>query len=127
MHVEKLRRACVAVISLSLLSLGMQTPAAAGMVGTADAVAAARQQDPRGVVQGVLARAEVRDQMLALGVNPAEVESRIAALTNAELAVLATRIEAAPAGGDALAVIGIVFVVLMILEFTGTIDIFKKA
>jgi hypothetical protein len=126
MHVEKFRRACVAVISLSLLSLGMQTPAVAGMVGTADAAAAARQQDPRGVVQGVLARAEVRDQMLALGVNPAEVEGRIAALTNAELAALATGIEGAPAGGDALAVIGLVFIVLMILEFTGTIDIFKK-
>ena len=31
-----------------------------------------------------------------------------------------------PAGGDALAVIGIVFVVLVILELVGVIDIFKK-
>jgi uncharacterized membrane protein (Fun14 family) len=34
----------------------------------------------------------------------------------------------APAGGNgALVVVGIVFVVLMILEFTGVIDIFKRA
>jgi uncharacterized membrane protein (Fun14 family) len=34
----------------------------------------------------------------------------------------------APAGGDgALVVIGLVFLVLMILEFTGIIDIFKRA
>jgi uncharacterized membrane protein (Fun14 family) len=31
-----------------------------------------------------------------------------------------------PAGGDALAVIGIVFLVLIILELVGVIDIFKK-
>jgi uncharacterized membrane protein (Fun14 family) len=31
-----------------------------------------------------------------------------------------------PAGGDALAIIGIVFLVLMILEAVGVIDIFKK-
>jgi hypothetical protein len=105
----------------------MQAPAWAGIVGTADAVSAAQQLDHRGAVQGVLARADVREQMLALGVNPAEVEGRIAALTDAELATLATRIDSAPAGGDALVVVGIVFVVLMILEFTGVIDIFKKA
>ncbi|HXV40878.1 MAG TPA: PA2779 family protein [Steroidobacteraceae bacterium] len=127
MHVESFRRACVAVVSLSLVSLGLQAPAFAGVVGTADAVAATQQQDHRSVVQGVLARADVREQMLALGVDPAEVDGRIAALTEAELATLATRLDGAPAGGDALVVVGIVFVVLMILEFTGVIDIFKKA
>ena len=127
MHVERFRRSCVALISLSLVSLGLQAPAAAGIVGTADAVAAVQQQDHRGAVQDVLARADVREQMVGLGVDPAEVEARIAALTDAEVATLATRLEGAPAGGDALVVIGIVFVVLMILEFTGVIDIFKKA
>jgi hypothetical protein len=127
MHVERFRRSCVALISLSLVSLGLQAPAAAGIVGTADAVAAVQQQDHRASVQGVLARADVREQMVGLGVDPAEVDARIAVLTDAEVAMLASRIEGAPAGGDALAVIGIVFVVLMILEFTGVIDIFKKA
>ena len=127
MHIERFRRACVALVSLSLVSLGLSTPAAAGIVGTADAVAAVQQQDHRGSVQDVLARADVREQMVGLGVDPAEVEARIAAMTDAEVATLATRLEGAPAGGDALAVIGIVFVVLMILEFTGVIDIFKKA
>jgi hypothetical protein len=127
MHVESFRRACVAITSLSLLSLGMQAPAFAGIVGTADAVSATQQLDHRGTVQAVLARADVREQMLALGVDPAAVDGRIAALTDAELATLATRIDSAPAGGDALVVVGIVFVVLMILEFTGVIDIFKKA
>ena len=87
MHIESFRRACVAVTSLSLLSLGMQAPAFAGIIGTADAVSATRQLDHRGTVQGVLARADVREQMLALGVDPDEVDGRIAALTDAEVAL----------------------------------------
>jgi hypothetical protein len=127
MRVERFRRACVALVSVSLVSLGLQTPAAAGMVGTAEAVAAAQAVDPLAAVRGVLARDDVRERMVALGVDPAEVDGRLAALTDAELALLAEQLEQAPAGGDALAVIGIVFLVLMILEFTGVIDIFKKA
>jgi hypothetical protein len=127
MYVEKYRRSCVALISLSIVSLGLQMPAAAGIVGTADAVAAVQQQDHRGTVQGILARADVREQLVGLGVDPADVEARVAALTDAEVATLAGRIDGAPAGGDALVIVGIVFVVLMILEFTGVIDIFKKA
>jgi hypothetical protein len=34
--------------------------------------------------------------------------------------------EQMPAGGDALAIIGIVFLVLLILEAVGVTDIFKK-
>jgi hypothetical protein len=105
----------------------MQTPAWAGIVRTSDAVSATQQLDHRGAVLGVLARADVREQMLALGVNPVQVEGRIAALTDAEVETLASRIDSAPAGSGALVIVGIVFVVLMILEFTGVIDIFKRA
>jgi len=127
MRIERFRRACVVLVSASLVSLGLQAPAAAGIVGTAEAVAAAQAADPLAAVRGVLARDDVRERMVALGVDPAEVDGRLAALTDAELDLLAEQLEQAPAGGDALAVIGIVFLVLMILEFTGVIDIFKKA
>jgi hypothetical protein len=127
MHIESFRRSCVAVLSVSLISLGMQTPASAGIVGTADAIVVAQQQSDLAVVRGTLARADVRDQMITLGVDPAEVDGRIAALTPAELSKLAGDIQQAPAGGDdLLAVVGLVFVVLLILELTGVIDIFKK-
>ncbi len=57
---------------------------------------------------------------------PAQVESRVAALTDSELRTLAGQMADLPAGADALAVIGIVFLVLLILEAVGVIDIFKK-
>jgi hypothetical protein len=77
-------------------------------------------------VNAALARDQVREQLVALGVDPAQVESRVAALTDGELRALADKVADAPAGGDALAVIGIVFIVLLILEAVGVIDIFKK-
>lgn len=126
MRIERFRRACVALVSLSLLGLGVQMPAAAGIVGTAEAIGASGSSDLRAGVGAVVAREDVRAQFVALGVDPAEIEGRLAALSDAELATLAERLGDAPAGGDVLAVIGIVFVVLMILEFTGVIDIFKK-
>jgi hypothetical protein len=126
MRIESFRRACVALVSVSLVSLGVQAPAAAGVVGTAEAISAARGESPRAVVDAALARDDVRARMTELGVDPAVVEGRLAALSEQEIAALAGQIEGAPAGGDALAVIGVVFLVLVILEVVGVIDIFKK-
>ena len=127
MRPDSFRRACVTLVSLSLLSLGMQAPAVAGVVSTAEAVAATRGESPRALVDAAIARADVQGKLAELGVDAAAIEGRIAALSEQEIAKLADQIENAPAGGDALAVIGIVFVVLIILELVGVIDIFKKA
>lgn len=126
MRLESFRRACIALVSLSLVSLGMQAPALAGVVGTADAIAAARGDSPRATVDAALARADVRAGLLEMGVDPAAIEGRLAALSDEEIASLAGQIGDAPAGGDALAIIGILFLVLLILEVVGVIDIFKK-
>jgi hypothetical protein len=126
MRINGFRRACVAVLSASLIALGLQAPAAAGVVGTAEAIAS-QQGDARAALDATLARADVRAELERMGVDPADVAGRIDALSDAEVATLAGQVGDAPAGGDALAVIGIVFVVLIILELVGVIDIFKKA
>ncbi len=126
MFTENLRRACVAVMCVSLLSVAMPLPAQAAIVTTDRAVALEQRGSYVSTITAALARDDVRSRMVALGVDPATVEARLGGLTDTELATLAERIDNAPAGGDVLAIIGIVFVVLMILEFTGVIDIFKK-
>ena len=126
MRIESFRRACVTLLSVSLVSLGLQVPAAANVVGTSAAITATRSMDARAVVEATLARADVRAQLAEMGVAQAAIEGRLAALSEDEIASLAGQIQAAPAGGDALAVIGIVFIVLVILELVGVIDIFKK-
>ena len=64
--------------------------------------------------------------MAAMGVDPDMAAERVATLSDAEVQNLAGNIESAPAGGDVLAVVGIVFVVLLILEAAGVTDIFKS-
>jgi Family of unknown function (DUF6627) len=120
------RKGVVYAICLAVLNLGSPLVAHAELVGTLQAVESSTRSQDLATVTAGLARQEVRDQMTALGVDPASVDARIARLTDSELRTLADRMDQMPAGGDALAVIGIVFVVLLILELVGVIDIFKK-
>ena len=120
-------RIFVYALCVALLNLASPQAAQAALVGTLQAVEASdtRAQD-LALVNSALAREQVRGQMEAMGVDPAAVDARVARLTDSELRSLADRMEQMPAGGDALAVIGIVFVILIILELVGVIDIFKK-
>jgi len=116
----------VYVLCFALLNLGSPPVAEAGLVTTLQAAAATTRTQDLATVNAALAREEVRAQFEALGVEPAQIESRVAALTDAELRTLAGQMADMPAGADALAVIGIVFLVLLILEAVGVIDVFKK-
>jgi len=116
----------VRIICLALLNLGSPVVAEAGLIGTLQAVEAGTRSGDLATVNAALAREQVRGQLLALGVDPSQVEARVAALTDGELRALAGKVSEAPAGGDALAVIGVVFLVLLILEAVGVIDVFKK-
>ncbi len=119
-------RFVIYVVCLAMLNLGSPLVAQAELIGTLQAVEASTRAQDLATVSSALARDQVRAQFVALGVDPAQVETRVAALTDSELRTLAGKISEAPAGADALAVIGIVFVVLLILEMVGVIDIFKK-
>jgi len=120
------QRLLVQLLCVAILNLGSPLVAQAGLIGTLEAVEADTRAQDFATVNAVLARDQVRQQFAALGVDPAQVESRLAALTDSELRMLAGQVADAPAGASALAVIGIVFLVLLILEAVGVIDIFKK-
>jgi hypothetical protein len=121
-----LKRLFIQVLCVAMLNLGSPMVAQAGLIGTLQAVEADTRAQDLATVGAALARDQVREQFTALGVDPSEVETRVAALTDPELRMLAGKVAEAPAGADALAVIGIVFLVLLILEAVGVIDIFKK-
>lgn len=122
-------RIIFALVSLCLLGMGFSQTAGAGIISTGIAVetAAADERAARlERIETVLAREEVRERLVEWGVDPADASARIAALSDAELATIAERLDEAPAGGDALALIGAVFLVLLILELVGVTDIFKR-
>jgi hypothetical protein len=115
----------VAVLSVSILGAGYSSASWAGMIGTQTLLAAQTLDESRTRVNAFIARAQVSDRFIELGADPAEVQARVSALTDDELQEIESRIDEMPAGGI-LGTIGLVFIILLILEITGVIDIFKK-
>ena len=118
------RRIVCGALIVSLAGIGMPLPASAAILSTQAALGA-----DRAYLNGALERADVRAQLEAHGVNPAEVKARVAALSDAEAADLASRIGSLPAGADGGvgALIGallIVFLVLLITDILGFTKVF---
>lgn len=120
------QRICAVIVSCAILGAGAPAVSYAGIIDTAAVVDASQRTTDLATVRAGLEREDVRERFLAMGVDPQAVDARLASLTDAELHSLAGRMEQLPAGGDLLAVIGVVFVILLILELVGVIDIFKK-
>jgi Na+-transporting NADH:ubiquinone oxidoreductase subunit NqrC len=120
------RTSLVAVLSASLLAASLQNAAYAGVISTQQYLTTLDREATLVRIGAVLARDEVRSKLEQYGVDPVAADARIAALTDQELELLATELESLPAGGDLLAVVGIAFIVLLILELVGVIDIFNK-
>lgn len=108
------------VASLLIVSLAVPLPAQAAMVATESALGAERDR-----IVEMLDRAEVQAQLQAYGVNLSDVKARVAALTDAEAAELAARIDELPAGGvSILGAILIVFLVLLLTDILGYTKVF---
>lgn len=84
------------------------------------------QAGAAGKVNTWLQREDVQAQLVAHGVSVQEAQSRIAALSDHDMARLGATIDAMPAGSSALAIAGIVLVVMLILELLGVTDLFKS-
>ncbi len=69
-------------------------------------------------------RDEVAAALAERGLDPALAAARVAALSDAEVTELSGRIDALPAGGNALGAVALVLVVLVILDYFGVTDIF---
>ncbi|MBV8031354.1 MAG: PA2779 family protein [Betaproteobacteria bacterium] len=67
----------------------------AGMIGTDRAAASA----DRAALAALVARADVSSALVSLGAQPADVQSRIAAMSDEEVRSLQGRLESVPAGG----------------------------
>lgn len=114
------------LIGLLATSLIVSTmPARAEMIGTS-ALLAPSAEAQRDRVDAFMARADVRQQLTELGVDPLEAERRVASLTDDELQALSGHIDSLPAGAGAVELVLIIILILLILELAGAIDIFKK-
>jgi hypothetical protein len=97
------------VLTASMIILPWQ--AQAGLIGADQVLNAAQQRAAHATVAGFINRDEVAAQLQLLGLPPQAAKERVAALTDAEVAGLACRIDALPAGG-ASPLPAIVFLIL---------------
>ncbi len=111
----------------------------AGMIPTGQVIDDRSVSSDRDDVTRFLLRGDVRRQIEAFGVDPAEAAARVASLSDAEIGVIARRIGEAPAGGffgferndfDNKAKLGIfagfmllILVIILILDALGYTDL----
>lgn len=122
---SKWRTALVTVLTAAVFNFGVMSAAQAGIVSTGAIVSAERDADLASI-RSQLQRADVQAQMQEMGVDAASVDARLATLSDSELRDMAEQMKSAPAGGDVLVLLGAVFLVLLVLELVGVIDVFKK-
>ncbi len=125
---EKLRRLSKPIshlLAFGILALSLHLPAAqAGMIGTEAVINAAQVQQDRGRLRSALNRDVVRSQLIARGVDPAQVQARVDGLTDQEVQSLSGKIDQLPVGGDGLDLLVLIFIVLLITDILGFTNVF---
>jgi uncharacterized protein DUF6627 len=108
------------IASLLVICIAMPLPTQAAMVATDQALGSAAREH----MNQVLARADVQARLVQFGVNAHDVQGRIAAMSDDEVASLAGEIDALPAGGDILGAIVLIFLVLLVTDILGFTKVF---
>lgn len=112
------------LLSVTLMSMSF-TSAQAAMISNDVVINRVQQSSAQAELLQTINRSDVKQQLLDMGVNPENIESRINMMTHEELAQLNQRIGELPAGGtDVLGVLLIIFIVFVITDIIGATDIF---
>ncbi len=109
--------ACALIPAMTLGSLPLQ--AQAGIVGTEQALVTPAGQADRDRVSSFLAREDVRQELMAQGVNTDDAIARVQAMSDAEVAQLAQRVDKAPAGAGVVGVLFTIFLILLVTDILG--------
>lgn len=111
-----MKSAWARILSRLLIVLMVWTPyqvAQAGMIGTDQAAAPSSQAD-REAVSSFVSRADVAGRLQSMGLDAGTAKGRIAAMSDAEVAYLAGRIEQLPAGADTGGIILLILIIAAI-------------
>ena len=126
---RQLRRGVALVLAVVMFVISMPLGVAqAALVSTEEVLAVGEGAADRARVLAFLDRAEVREQIAALGVDPNEAAARVAALSDAQVREIAGQLDQLPAGQSAVgAVVGaivIIFLVLLVTDLLGLTNVF---
>ncbi len=112
------------LVIVTLLASFMASYAQAGLVSTQNLIVAGDEGYSKEQLQTALASAELRQQLVDLGVDPQQLGDRLASLTPAEIRQLNVELQQQPAGG----IVGLlltIFIVFIITDMLCATDLFS--
>ncbi len=121
---RRLNRYLSTILAVLLTVLSIQTPAYAAIVGTDVVIAQQQSSIDRAQLLAMFERSDLRDALVAQGVNPDNARERIAALSDEEVKSMIGQVDQLPAGGDAVGVVVFLFLVLLFTDIMGWTDVF---
>lgn len=122
---KKWARPAAALLLPLFSTLAALPPAHAAVVGTAEVIAQERAALDRQGLLDLLERQDVRDRLVAAGVDPQQAAARVATLTEEEVRQLAGQFADLPAGGsDVVGALVLIFLVLLVTDLLGLTDVF---
>ena len=121
---KSLKRFIASLLILSMSLAGFPLTAQAAIVSTDEVIAADVLTGQRERVSAFLARDDVSQALQAQGVTAQAAADRVKAMSDAEVAQLAGRIDQAPAGGDVLGVLFLVIIILLVTDILGLTKVF---
>jgi len=99
-----------------LIATQFATMAEAKMISTDTAISGQFAETNRAVLLDELQRADVREELVRQGLDPAEVEARLAALTDAEIQQTLSQMEEGSAGAGIVGTLGTIFIILLVTD-----------
>ncbi len=119
------QRFIASFLIVCITAMGLPVSAQAGIVPTDEALSSEAAAANRDKVTTFLARDDVRKAIEAQGVSAAAATDRVKAMTDAEVAQLAHRVDQAPAAaGDILGILFTVFIILLVTDILGLTKVF---
>lgn len=118
MGILNLSKKGIAIALSAQLVLATQavTMAQAEMLGTDQAISKYTALANRNALMDEIQREDIRAEIVALGIDPAEAEARLAALSDAEIASMMVQMENDSAGADIVGTLFTIFVILLITD-----------
>ena len=120
-----MKRFLSAFLILCLSHLGMVQAVHAAVIDTQSAVQLQDRAAAISDVQAKLDRADVRQALVGLGVDPAQAQERVAALTDSEIATLQQKLDQLPAAGDGGWILLVIVLALIIWLFASGKLVYK--
>ena len=126
MKADKPTRIFLAIVFL-LVSTSFQT-ASAAMIGTEKLLQAQNLEEKRDYLQQLIVREEIKEALIAQGIEPLEAQLRIQSLTDGEIQLIADKLDDLTAGGGvvifSLIIVAVIIATVLIFNFTRITDVF---